>query len=872
MDPLSDSPSGGGKAEGEQRGALGAVAGQVRSGSRVLVAGAAIGELCRQLKQQRRCEVDGYELDARLAESAAPWCRQLLTGRPEGLFAEGGGAERTYDAVVCYGLFERLQAPEPVLARLKAALRPGGAIVAAIPNAAYAGMVACLAAGEFRRGEAGPDGAAPRMYTLKSFIGLLESQGWEVGPVDARRLPVAASEYADCLGRLDRPVSNYLLGRDGADIHSAVFTARPAAGEPRRFELAPAPGEPAPVPLTAAVDVVVPLVSDLETVRRCLESLAANPQQTPNSVICVSTSETGDEVRSYIEGLAAAGQASFIAGDGVGYTDAANLGLMLNPDRDAVLLDDTVEVSGLWLDRLRRVAGSAADVATASPFSGNGIYCAYPRLDRLNPVPAVESVASLDRLFKETAAGATLEIPMAPGLCTYIRRGALERVGYLDSLHFGHGYGAVPDFSLRAMLKGYRHLLAGVYVASSRSWHGGGDRERQRQDARQMRLRHPGLGKMIREACDADPALGWRRRVDLARIAGSDRRRLLMVTHALGGQVERQVRLTARLLEPQLEVLTLYPGLAGVVMVRWERAGEEFRAGFPLPAETPQLEAFLQDMGIARVHYHHLAGLPESVARLPDALGVPYDFTVHDYYTICPRFDLVRLDGAYCGEPDAPACNGCRAEAPVASYEDIRDWRQRHADFLGAAARVFVPSRDALAKLGGYFPDAPLAYLPAPDAWPGAPAARREIKVAVPAFELPDAARFLLEDCARDAEARGLPLFFTVLGREAAPPPASSLRYAGPVAAGAMALAIERERADVIFFPVAGPEAEADALSAALASGLPVLAPRQGVYAELLDGQPGAELLEPGAPTPSFNDRIMEMSAIRTATAHAHED
>lgn len=867
MDPLSDSPPGGGGAEGQRPDGLAAVAGRVRSGSRVLVAGAAIGDLCRQLKQKRRCEVDGYELDARLAESAAPWCRQLLAGSPEGLLADAGAAEQTYDAVVCHGLFERLQAPEPVLARLKAALRPKGALIAAIPNAAYAGMAACLANGDFRGGEASPDGAAPRMYTLKSFIGLLESQGWEVGPVDARRLPVAASEYADCLGRLERPVSNYLLGRDGADIHSAVFTARPAVGEPRRFELATALAEPDSAPLTAAVDVVVPLVSDLETVRCCLESLGANPQQTPNGVICVGTSETGEEVRSYIEGLAAAGQVSFIAGDGVGYTDAANLGLLLNPDRDAVLLDDTVEVSGRWLDRLRRAAGSAAEVATASPFSGNGIYCAYPRLDRLNPVPAGESVASLDRLFKEAAAGGALEIPMAPGLCTYIRRSALERVGYLDSLHFGHGYGAVTDFSLRAMLKGYRHLLAGVYVASSRNWHDGGDRERQRQDARQMRLRHPELGKMIREACGADPALGWRRRVDLARIAGSERQRLLMVTHALGGQVERQVRLTARLLEPQLEVLTLYPGLAGVVMVRWERAGEEFHAGFPLPAETPQLEAFLKGLELARIHYHHLAGLPESVARLPDVLGVPYDFTVHDYYTICPRFDLVRLDGAYCGEPGLPACNGCRAEAPVASYEDIRHWRQRHAAFLAAAARVFVPSRDALAKLGGYFPEAPLAYLPAPDDGSGSPEPIREVKVAVPAFELPDAARFLLEDCARDAEARGLPLFFTVLGREVAPP-VSSLRYTGPVAASDMVRAIGRERADAIFFPAAGPEVEAEALPAALSSGLPVLAPRLGIYEEALEGRPGAELLEPGAPASAFNDRIMEMTAARTASAH----
>ena len=40
---------------------------------------------------------------------------------------------------------------------------------------------------------------------------------------------------------------------------------------------------------------------------------------------------------------------------------------------------------------------------------------------------------------------------------------------------------------------------------------------------------------------------------------------------------------------------------------------------------------------------------------------IPYDWTIHDYYTICPRVNLVNVNHSYCGEPDVGGCNRCLA-------------------------------------------------------------------------------------------------------------------------------------------------------------------------------------------------------------------
>jgi len=36
--------------------------------------------------------------------------------------------------------------------------------------------------------------------------------------------------------------------------------------------------------------------------------------------------------------------------------------------------------------------------------------------------------------------------------------------------------------------------------------------------------------------------------------------------------------------------------------------------------------------------------------------NVPYDLTIHDYMTICPRIFLLTSELQYCGEPDEAGC------------------------------------------------------------------------------------------------------------------------------------------------------------------------------------------------------------------------
>jgi hypothetical protein len=117
------------------------------------------------------------------------------------------------------------------------------------------------------------------------------------------------------------------------------------------------------------------------------------------------------------------------------------------------------------------------------------------------------------------------------------------------------------------------------------------------------------------------------------------------------------------------------PGIAGTIQVRWLREGESLEAWFDAASEWNSCRAFLAALGLARVHIHHVHGLPREGLGLAAALGVPYDVTLHDHFAICPQYHLADPAGAYCGEPDERGCDACIAGRPAQWSLDIRGWR-----------------------------------------------------------------------------------------------------------------------------------------------------------------------------------------------------
>lgn len=342
----------------------------------------------------------------------------------------------------------------------------------------------------------------------------------------------------------------------------------------------------------------------------------------------------------------------------------------------------------------------------------------------------------------------------------------------------------------------------------------------------------------------------------LGRLARSERARVLFVAHSGGGGVARHVGDLALALEPDVEVLMLEPHVAPFVALRWLRSGEPLKLWFDGVGDWEGLIGFLGALGLDRIHFHHVSGLPEAVLDLPTRLGCPHDLTLHDYFPACPAYHLADASGRYCGME--PECGKCLDAAPAQWPLTIAQWRERFGTLLSTAGRVIAPCSDAAVRIGAFFPQVSPLVWPHPE-MPDRPPPR-PLRVLVPGAISSLKGFDVLQACVEDASRRGLALHFVVLGFLGKPLdqwPDAPLTITGEYPEGALPALIAKERGDVFFFPSQCPETYSYTLSAALRSGLPIVASDIGAIGERLREYPRACILPWDGAASRMNDALV---------------
>lgn len=352
--------------------------------------------------------------------------------------------------------------------------------------------------------------------------------------------------------------------------------------------------------------------------------------------------------------------------------------------------------------------------------------------------------------------------------------------------------------------------------------------------------------------------------------------RLLIVTHGLGGGVERYVGDLAELLS----------GDAGVVEVlRAHQDGSIHLSG----ADDQVLQEWrdatwasvvdgLRERAYKALVICHVAGFPANVLNLPEVLGKPFLVVVHDFYPYCPQYSLIDSREAYCGEPDESGCAACVAQRPHAWAMPILQWRAAMRRLLQAASAVIVPSGYVETRIRKHFPAAQIHLLPHPPRheWLDQEASR--IKVLLIGALSPRKGLHVLYEVAELVRVQALPLRFVVAGFVSEPIPeaiAALVEIRGEYQDQRLPEVVSLERPDLIWLPGQIPESYSYVLDAALASGVAVVGPNFGAVGERLQGIEHAFLVPFNAAATiwldalgqavAFNGRVEPSAEQRTA-------
>jgi GT2 family glycosyltransferase/glycosyltransferase involved in cell wall biosynthesis/SAM-dependent methyltransferase len=607
------------------------------------------------------------------------------------------------------------------------------------------------------------------------------------------------------------------------------------------------PSRAAEWPLTdeISVAVVIPVYRGFEETKRCLDSVLAHRGRVPVEVLVVDDCSPDPQIRNWLDSLATRGQITLLRNEANrGFVASVNRGMMEAGGRDVVLLNSDTEVSTNWLERLVGHAYSAERIGSVTPFSNNATICSWPAMPG-GDLPAGVSLAAIDAACHAANRGRQVEVPTAVGFCMYIRRDCLDAVGLFDEAAFGRGYGEENDFCMRAGAGGWKHILACdtfVYHAGETSF--GKDSPHRAAAWEVLTRRHPGYAAAVARHVETDEAAPARMAVAAALFKAAAEPVVLLVTHALGGGTERHIRELMAAVGRRVNFLRLEPGQGGV------RLSIPGLPGLPAivfhPDGVPQLAQLLGSFGVDRVHVHHWLGLGMDLRHLIDALGVPFDVTVHDYYSVCPRVNLMRSpDEGYCGEPGPGGCNACIAARFEPGLTDITEWRGRTAWLLNEAERVICPSEDAKRRMARYAPHARLLAVP------HEPVMENVWRVAAPPLRRGERLRIgILGVVAKhkglDALAAAATLDpgrieFVVVGYCEPPLPRRvrvAIKETGPYEDVDVGRLLCEARVHAVWFPSRCPETYSYTLSAALAAGLPIVGSPLGAFPERLVGRP----------------------------------
>ena len=633
------------------------------------------------------------------------------------------------------------------------------------------------------------------------------------------------------------------------------------------------------------VDIIVPVHRGLGETRNCIESVLRSGGRCGTRLRVYNDASPDPEVAEYLRSLAAHEPRIILVEneENLGFVGTVNRAMraaLAEADSIAVLLlnSDTV-VAGDWVDRMWAHTIALPDIASVTAMSNNATICSYPRLGE-NSMPPGLDVSDLDSAARVANAGQSVEIPTGVGFCMLITRNALERVGLFDEKAFGKGYGEENDFCMRAIAVGFRHLLAlDVFVHHVGEVSFAATSKPGKIIAGQIiSQRYPHYEDLVSNWVQRDPSLAARLRLTFALWRRGATRVCALITHDLGGGTERQVQRVADVLGANGQAVVIRPVLGHPTRLRLENT-DEF-AGFTVEVDVRDgagFAALLQAMGVTSVQVHHLLGHGELIRDGLARSNIGHEFFVHDYYTLCPQVTLTDVRSNYCGEPNAAGCDACIRERPSHAAADIRNWRIANEWVVRGATAVQAPSQDTADRIERYFGVRPeirhhevAEPMHANPIAPRSATSRRPIRIVLLGVMARHKGRALLLDTAAAAQRKRLPLTFHLIGDPQGDVPAASagkLTWTGWYEEKELLELIAKAAPDVFLFPSQAPETYSFTLTAAKASGLPIVATALGSFPERLREYAAARMIRPDISGAALADLLVEWFVAKDSKA-----
>lgn len=482
-------------------------------------------------------------------------------------------------------------------------------------------------------------------------------------------------------------------------------------------------------------DIIVPVYNAYDCLTACFDSVINNTDLKENRLIIIDDKSPDPKVLPLLERYSEKDGIILLKNEeNLGFVGTVNKGMKLSAENDVLLLNSDTEVTAGWLDKIKKCAYSNDNVATVTPLSNNATFASVPNTFEANDLPEGYSLNEFADIVEKASFRDYPEVPTGHGFCLYIKRSALNAVGYFDEESFGKGYGEENDFCYRCLDKGLQHLTCDdTFVLHKESRSFSESKEAQlKQGLELIKKRYPFYTQNL-EVWVAKKSLSYiGNNIKLEMGVHNNKPNILFLIHDWN-DIDNHIGGTTLHAWDIIRILKKHFNFHVFSPDEGHYKVTSYWADSPLPsiAKFPSVQKFTSEnlynreyaeiakriiklYNISLVHIHHMLSHYFDIFDICKESKIKTIVTLHDYYFVCPTINKLYNNEKYCedgSESKCSTCLKCRFDTQQRSLSFISAWRRVCHEKLKSCDLVIAPSEAAKQEILITYPDIPIRVI-----------------------------------------------------------------------------------------------------------------------------------------------------------------
>ena len=416
--------------------------------------------------------------------------------------------------------------------------------------------------------------------------------------------------------------------------------------------------------LNKKVSIIIPIYNAFEDTKKCINSVLKNTR-IPYEIILIDDCSPDKRIKVLLDEIEDFPNVKIIRNqENKGFVKNVNIGIQ-NSEGDVVLLNSDTVVTPKWLQKLVLAAYSDNKIGTVTPFSNAAGAFSVPEIGKENEIPEDLKLDGMANLVEKVSTNFNLRVPTGNGFCMFIKRSAINDVGLFDEENFGKGYCEENDFCMRAEYKGWSHIIDdSTYIYHKKSVSFKNERNSLMQKHRAiLDKKHPTYTKKVREFVSSkkyeDIRDNIKNTLNSHYINKKDKRRILYVLHQGSGGTPQTNEDLMNHVQSDLDCYVLTSSAKEIILWRYMHSKFKKINSWILNSKWSAKNFYnsefrdiyfnvLTGLKIDIVHIRHLIKHSFDLPNVAERLGLPIIMSFHDFYFVCPSYNLLDENNNYC--------------------------------------------------------------------------------------------------------------------------------------------------------------------------------------------------------------------------------